>query len=69
MFVPGRSFKPNVMYASKAIDYPSEAPISSSTLHSSLVRKFVNYGQKSFIAFGPGANVVKLTVVSYEIWL
>jgi hypothetical protein len=32
--------------------------------HSSLLRKSVNYGQKSFITLGPGANVIKLFSIS-----
>ncbi len=28
--------------------------------NTSLLQKFVNYGQKSFITLGPGANVIKL---------
>jgi hypothetical protein len=32
-----------------------------------LVRRFVNYGQKSLITLGPGANVIKLFLsVFYE---
>jgi hypothetical protein len=27
---------------------------------SSLLRKFINYGQKSFITMSPGANLIKL---------
>jgi hypothetical protein len=34
---------------------------------SSLLRKSVNYGQKSFITLGPGFNVIIfVTAVSYE---
>ncbi len=28
--------------------------------HSSLIPKVINYGQKSYITLGPGANVIKL---------
>jgi hypothetical protein len=36
--------------------------------HSSLLQKFVNYRQKSFVTLGPVANVIKLfTAVSYTL--
>ncbi len=35
--------------------------------HPSLLRKSLNYGQKSFIILSPGSNVIKLfTTVSYN---
>ncbi len=36
--------------------------------HSSLLRKFVKYGQKSFITLGPGVKVIKLFFLSLVMW-
>ncbi len=37
--------------------------------HSSLLRKSVNYGQKSFTTLGPGVDVIKLfSSVNKEFW-
>ncbi len=68
MFVPGKPFQPSITVAGKAGAYPSEAPIRFSSIglapgltlekfagekHSTLLRKFENHEQKSFITLYP----------------
>ncbi len=66
VFVPGKPFKPSLMFVGKTGTYPSETHLVCSTLgqaaglihknysrleklakdkHSSLLRKFINYGE------------------------
>ncbi len=68
MFVPGKSFKPSLMFVDKAGVYPSEATSRIGTglthkhktrmekfardEHSSLLRTFVNYRHKKFYNIG-----------------
>jgi hypothetical protein len=87
-FVPGKPFQPSLMFAGKVGAYPSEAPLSCSTLgwapglthkhqtrlerfardkRSSLLRKSVINGQKSFITLGPEL-VNKTCKVIFTLW-
>jgi hypothetical protein len=69
VFVPGKLLQPSLVFVSKAIVYLTDASSKvgcwpcTQTLekpagdkHSSLLQKFVNYGEKSFITFPPDRN-------------
>ncbi len=72
MFVPGKPFQPGLLFAGKAGAYPNEALPGFTHKHwtrlekhardkrSSLLRKSVNYGQKSFITLAPDVSVGSL---------
>ncbi len=52
--MPGKPFKPSLVFAGKAGAYPRVDHLSGSMdKHSSLLRKSVNYGRNMFFDTGP----------------